>query len=67
MDDLKRCPFCGSMAELRSTRSPNKHTHFTFVKCISCHATSNSIKTEGEPAEKIKNMVIKDWNRRYEN
>ena len=62
--EIKPCPFCGSMAELRTTRSPYNDKHFTFVRCISCYGTSGSIATHGEPADVIKQRAVREWNRR---
>lgn len=67
MNELKQCPFCGGDAEKRyikrkklfvSMRFPY-NTHYVYVKCKVCGATSRVYVT-------IEN-AIEAWNRRAEN
>lgn len=66
--ELKRCPFCGGDAEkgyikrkrlFASMRFPY-NTHYVYVKCKVCGATTSRVYVAIENA-------IEAWNRRGEN
>lgn len=54
---LKKCPFCGSSAELRSDG------YFSYVKCKKCGATSEFVKVSHEYCSNEK--AVFNWNRRW--
>lgn len=56
--ELKKCPFCGSDAWLRSSRRYGRYdeyTYFIWVECKSCKASSRKTSSKTDPEES-------DWN-----
>ena len=67
MAELKPCPFCGGIADVRYIKRKMRYrlfnfmdiTHYAYVKCKICGATT-AVKETRENA-------IEAWNRRADN
>ena len=58
MTELKPCPFCGGVVELRDKFDGVDET--TFIHCTGCHMWFEKFVWRGYG----ENTIIKEWNRR---
>lgn len=73
MSELKRCPFCGSNAELDARRAYRELVTGTIknsvaVYCVACAAEVSLCQTDVPQlnVEEIKAILIGNWNSRRE-
>ncbi len=72
-NQLKPCPFCGSMKlklERKSTKYKGKKAYVASIRCNCCHARGGTVTNLTIPyavKEDVENATIKAWNRRVEN
>jgi formate dehydrogenase maturation protein FdhE len=59
---IKRCPFCGSGAEMRQVDDEDSENFGGyFIECIVCHCSTDLRFSCGDDARPL---VIEKWNRR---
>jgi len=62
MNELKPCPFCGSIAEIRATKEQG-----VFVECIKCEARTRGLfDLVGDGVITAVSLVVHDWNQRVD-
>jgi Lar family restriction alleviation protein len=65
--NIKNCPFCGSIAQIETTRATTDGPGRTKVMCTNCKATVQSsdefMWLNAEDSQKI-NSAIEKWNKR---
>lgn len=70
MQNIKRCPFCGDEAKLRTNYSEVRELYFIFVGCKTCGARSKAYRETQNPedgswdTDACRRAVIM-WNHRY--
>lgn len=68
MKKIKKCPFCGGVADLCSNYS-NRDVFWVYVRCNVCSARGRAYASEEDPAEedwegKACEMAVDIWNNR---
>ena len=51
MEDVSKCPFCGSQAALYANYSYKSKCYFVFVKCMLCGSQGRIYKSKEDPEE----------------
>ncbi len=64
--ELKKCPFCGADAEIKTEYREYRRAYYTVVKCSRCYAQSRMYKTLYDPkvAPVLFDIAEDNWNRR---
>lgn len=68
---IRRCPFCGSRADLFATYNRKEDNYYIYVCCRSCNAQGSYEKASDDPREADWETVqcdkaIDKWNKRIE-
>lgn len=69
MEELKRCPFCGSKGYLVIDKSRKSKLYYLHVRCSECNSQGRTYFTKDNPdAGQIEEAerAIAAWNRRAE-
>lgn len=67
MEDIKRCPFCGSTAYLMIDKAKKSRLYYIHVKCTECGSQGRTYFTVNDPDKgNVEEAVraIAAWNRR---
>lgn len=66
-NDLKPCPFCGGLAELRQGRKPDGNVSYgmTWIECRVCGCQTKNYPNDGYYGMRFSDDAVLDaWNRR---
>ena len=67
--EIKRCPFCGGLADVRARWWGTGKTYIVFVQCQVCNAQTKTFPEEDNPARynwetPAVELAIDTWNKR---
>lgn len=67
--EIKRCPFCGGLADVKSRWWSTAKTYIVFVQCQVCSAQTKAFTSEDNPVQHDwetpeVELAIDTWNKR---